>query len=250
MSTDRTRQRIQQLLAIAGDDAASPAERELAMQRATMLMARHSITTLTDDPQARARDLQTCTITVPGGTSTASLAVAYGICEIARAADAGAYCTDRRRQRRTTDHGPGVDVHLVATTTDLDWLAPLALTVIAYAALGWATWRQDNPRRWRPMKPATRRRVRNGYQRAWAAGVADRVRTTRRTTLNQLEAAGDTSTALTVRTLRQRVTDHIDALGLATGRHLDTDLRAAAQGRADGWASGLGTPTHTHIERN
>ncbi|QKD79454.1 DUF2786 domain-containing protein [Actinomyces marmotae] len=76
---DKARRTIRRLLAIAGDEAASPAERELAMERATVLMARHSITGLTDDPDARSREVATRSFTVAGGTSTASLALAYGI---------------------------------------------------------------------------------------------------------------------------------------------------------------------------
>ncbi|WP_159718580.1 MULTISPECIES: DUF2786 domain-containing protein [Actinomyces] len=246
---DKARRTIRRLLAIAGDEAASPAERELAMERATVLMARHSITGLTDDPDARSREVATRSLTVAGGTSTASLALAYGIGHVARAGGAGAYFTDRRRWR-TADGGPGVDVHLVAVADDLDWLEPLTHSLLTHAALGWATWRRDNPRRWKPMKTTTRQRVRNGYMAAYAAGVADRVRATRQDAIDRLDEAERTSTALTVRTRAQRVQDHLATLDLTHGKDVDADLRAAAQGRADGWASGLGQPAYPTIERN
>lgn len=246
---DKVRRAIRRLLAIAGDEAASPAERELAMERATVLMARHSITGLTDDPDARSREVATCTLTVPGGTSTASLALAYGIAQVARAGGASCYVTDRRHWRIAAG-GPGVDVHLVAVVDDLDWLEPLARSLLTHAALGWATWKRDNPHRWRPMKAATRQRVRNGYMGAYAAGVADRVRATRQDALDQLDEAERTSTALTMRTRAQRVRDHLATLDLVDGKDVDADLRAAARGRTDGWASGLGNPAHPTIERN
>ena len=98
---DKVRRAIRRLLAIAGDEAASPAERELAMERATVLMARHSITGLTGDPDARSREVATCTLTVPGGTSTASLALAYGIAQVARTGGASCYviCSMAKRKK-------------------------------------------------------------------------------------------------------------------------------------------------------
>lgn len=139
---------IHQLLAIAEDQGASPAERELAMQRATTLMARHSITSL--NPQtSRTEKVTTRTITVPGGPTTASLALAYGIHAVATAAGASTYYTDRRRWRRNSDgHGPAIDVHLVGYPADLEWLTALSSSLITHAALGWATWRRrPHPRR-------------------------------------------------------------------------------------------------------
>lgn len=248
-SEEKIERTIRRLLAIASNEAASPAERELAMERATVLMARYSITALTDDSDARYREVATRTLTVPGGTSTASLALAYGIGQVARAGGAGFYVTDRRHWR-TVEGGPGVDVHLVAVVDDLDWLEPLAHSLLTHAALGWSAWKHDNPRRWRPMKATTRRRVRNGYMSAYAAGVADRVQATRQDSLDQLDEAERTSTALTVRTRAQRVQDHLATLNLVEGKDIDTDLRASARGRADGWASGLGNPTHHTIDRN
>lgn len=44
--SDKLREQVRQLLALADDPAASPSEREIAMTRASILMARHSITSL------------------------------------------------------------------------------------------------------------------------------------------------------------------------------------------------------------
>lgn len=69
MNQDRLHRQVRALLAIAEDPAASPAERDTAMRRATTLMARHSITTL-DPTTATTEEITTRTITIPGGTST------------------------------------------------------------------------------------------------------------------------------------------------------------------------------------
>ncbi|CED92440.1 DUF2786 domain-containing protein [Actinomyces succiniciruminis] len=239
---------IRRLLAIAEDRAASPAERELAMQRATTLMARHSITSLpddTDDGDSREEEITTAEIRIPGGTTTASRALSNAINRIARAANANTYYTDYRR--RTGD--PGIVLHVVAARADLEWLKPLASAYMVQAAAGWTNWRTNNPRRWKPMKDKTRRRVRDGYLTAYADGIADRIRTTRQQTLDEQTTAGNTGTALAVRDRAQRVSDYMDALDLRDGAELDLDERAQAAGRADGWNSGLGNPTQHNTLR-
>lgn len=56
MSDDsKTRARIRALLALAQDEGASVSEREVAMKRACVLMARHSITSLDVEAAERER---------------------------------------------------------------------------------------------------------------------------------------------------------------------------------------------------
>ncbi|MDO4900851.1 DUF2786 domain-containing protein [Actinomyces sp.] len=234
--------KIRRLLAIAEDRAASPAERELAMQRATTLMARHSITSLADDIDEDDRcgeQITTAEIRISGGVTTPSLALTHGIHRIVLAGGGSTHYGDFRH----TIGDPGIVLQVVAARADLEWLKPLASAYMVSAAAGWTNWRKANGRRYKPMKDKTRRRTRDGYLIAYAAGVADRIRTTRQQTLDEQTVAGNTGTALAVRDRAQRVSDYMDTLDLRDGAELDLDERAQAAGRADGWASGLGTPT-------
>lgn len=246
MNQDRLHRQVRALLAIAEDPAASPAERDTAMRRATTLMARHSITTL-DPTTATTEEITTRTITIPGGTSTPSLAQAYGIHRVATAAGASTYNTDRRHWRRTPTQGPGVDIHIIGFPTDLNWLVQLTAALTTQTALDWATWRHAHAAAYRRLDRARRLTARNGYVLGYADGVADRLRAIRTQTITEHTTAQDTTTALTVRTRTQRVHDYLNTLNLKDGKTLPTNRTTAAAGRADGWSSGLGGPAH-HLD--
>lgn len=237
MTTQSVEERIRRLLAIAEDCAASPSEREIALERASILMARHSITSLSE-PTTRTENVETRVIIIPGGRTTASLAHAYGIHAIALASGCSTYYTDRRTW--TGQHGgPHILVHLVGFPSDLDWLTPLTTVVIAYATTGWKRWCRNNPRRYKPMKPANQRRARAGFILGYAQGVAQRIRTTRHETIAADKTSGH-ATALVVRDRAGKVKEFMASLDLGEGQELDADERARAAGFTDGYASGLG----------
>ena len=137
--SDKMREQVRQLLALAGDPAASPSEREIAMTRASILMARHSITSL-DVEEAEREDIEVRELVVDGGPSTPSLATGMAIADVADAAGLFAYYTDYRRVRGR----PHVLVHVAGFRSDLEWFMPLAMTLTAYAATGWVAWRRAN----------------------------------------------------------------------------------------------------------
>lgn len=237
MTTQSVEERIRRLLAIAEDCAASPSEREIALERASILMARHSITSLSE-PTTRTEILETRVVTIPGGRTTASFAHACGIHSIALASGCSTYYTDRRTW--TGQHGgPHILVHLVGFPSDLDWLTPLTTVVIAYATTGWTQWCRNNPRRYKPMKIGTRQKVRNGYIESFASGIAQRIRTTRHETIAADKTSGH-ATALVVRDREGKVKEFMASLDLGEGQELDADERARAAGFTDGYASGLG----------
>lgn len=238
MTTQSVEERIRRLLAIAEDCAASPSEREIALERASILMARHSITSLSE-PTTRTENVETRVIIIPGGRTTASLAHAYGIHAIALANGCSTYYTDRRTW--TGQHGgPHILVHLVGFPSDLDWLTPLTTAVIAYATTGWTQWCRNNPRRYKPMKPETRQKVRNGYIQSFASGVARQIHNTRQETIVEADKTSGHATALIVRDRAGKVKDFITSLNLGDGQELDTDERARAAGFKAGYTSGLG----------
>ena len=194
--TSTIEDQIRRFLAIARDSGASTNEREVALERASILMARHSITRLSDrsSPAVRRDEIETRTIMIPGGMTTPSLAQAHAVHQVAQACGATTYYTDERRRPGS----PGVFVHVVGFDSDLDWLAPLITALTAHTASAWTQWRKASPG-YKRMKPANQRRARAGFILGYAQGVAQRIRTTRRATITEQEAAGDSSAALTVR---------------------------------------------------
>lgn len=231
---------IYKLLAIAEDSAASPHERELAAHQAAKLMARHAITSLNLDT-AHTEEITTSKIFVPGGHSTPSLAQAYGIAVVARAAGADSYHTDIRRWYGP-GATPGVEVHIVGFKAELDTLVPLATSLIAQTAVAWTDWRRQSlDYQW--MDPAERRRCRAGFVSGYAEGVAQRIRSSRQEAVQERDGSGDTSTALVLRTRKQRLDDHMDSLDLKAGSSVDLDSNAVQDGYVAGWSSGLGSPT-------
>ena len=169
--SDKLREQVRQLLALAGDPAASPSEREVAMTRASILMARHSITSL-DVEGAEHEDIEVRELVVDGGPSTPSLATFMAIAGVADAAGLFAYYTDYRRVRGR----PHILVRVAGFRSDLEWFMPLAMTLTAYAATGWVAWRRANAGRYRRSKTAHRRRLRDGFITGFGAGVAVAVR--------------------------------------------------------------------------
>lgn len=126
--SDKLREQVRQLLALADDPAASPSEREIAMTRASILMARHSITSL-DVEGAECEDIEVRELMVDGGPSTPSLATCMAIAGVADAAGLFAYYKDYRRVRGR----PHILVHVAGFRSDLEWFMPLAMTLTAYA---------------------------------------------------------------------------------------------------------------------
>ena len=112
--SDKLREQVRQLLALADDPAASPSEREIAMTRASILMARHSITSL-DVEGAECEDIEVRELMVDGGPSTPSLATCMAIAGVADAAGLFAYYKDYRRVRGR----PHILVHVAGFRSDL-----------------------------------------------------------------------------------------------------------------------------------
>ncbi|MBJ2329486.1 DUF2786 domain-containing protein [Schaalia cardiffensis] len=238
--TSTIEDQIRRFLAIARDSGASTNEREVALERASILMARHSITRLSDrsSPAVRRDEIETRTIMIPGGMTTPSLAQAHAVHQVAQACGATTYYTDERRRPGS----PGVFVHVVGFDSDLDWLAPLITALTAHTASAWTQWRKASPG-YKRMKPANQRRARAGFILGYAQGVAQRIRTTRRATITEQKAAGDSSAALTVRDRSRRLADYITTLDLHEGSGVNTHERALKDGRDAGWNSHLGTGT-------
>lgn len=238
MGTLPIEERIRRLLAIAEDSASSPSKRKVALERAAILRARHSITALSE-PTTSTETIETRTIRIPGGPTTASLAHAFRIHSIALESGCSTYYTDCRTWSRS-EGGPHVLVHLVGFPSDLDWLTPLTSAAIASATTGWTQWCQDNPRRYKPMKPKTRQKVRDGYIQSFADGVARQIRNTRQETIDEADKTNGSATALVVRDRATTVAAFVTSLNLCEGRELDADERARAAGFEDGYRSGLG----------
>lgn len=173
------------------------------------------------------------------GQSCQSIALAYGIHSITLASGCSTYYTDRRTWSRR-EGGHHVLVHLVGFPSDLDWLTPLTAAVIAYATSGWKRWCRNNPRRYKPMKPETRQKVRNGYIRSFTSGVAQQIHNTRQESIVEAERTSRSSTAFVVRDRATKVKDFIASLDLSEAKGLDADERARAAGFEDGYRSGLG----------
>lgn len=251
-TTKKDKNLVRQLLAIAGDPSASQNERDQAQLRASMLMARLMINEL-DLDDGNTEQITTRDIIVMGGPTTASSTQAAALHRIARAAGASTYSTLRLRETRERGRGPHIVVHVVGYPSDLDQLMPLLTAVQAHAAVGWRAWTRTNPRRYKPMKPATRRATRDGYILGWGDAIATRMRAARANTIAQRDQdtpTGSASTALVVRSRDQRITDYLNTLGLIPGKTLNPDYRAYHDGQRDAQASGLGTNPNTITHRD
>mgnify|MGYP000953876509 FL=1 len=251
---DRDRQLVRQLLAIAADPAASIAERDQAQLRASILMARLMIDEL-DLDQADSEQITTRDMIIKGGPTTASRAQVTALHRIARAAGASTYHTRHFDEKRASGgRGPHIVLHVVGYPADLERLMPLLAAVQAHAAVGWDAWRRANPRRVKPMKPATRRATRDGYIEGWGDAIAKRVRAARAGAIQvrdqRAQANGAASTALVVRSRDQRITDYLDALDLREAKTPEPDRRAYHDGARDARASGLGSDTTALTDHN
>lgn len=243
--SDKLREQVRQLLALAGDPAASPSEREIAMTRASILMARHSITSL-DVEGAECEDIEVRELMVDGGPSTPSLATCMAIAGVADAAGLFAYYKDYRRVRGR----PHILVHVAGFRSDLEWFMPLAMTLTAYAATGWVAWRRANAGRYRRSKTAHRRRLRDGFITGFGAGVAVAVRDARAEAIAEEDASPASSRALVVRSRTARLDEWAEALDLVPGDHLDLNDDTRNAGYSAGRASRLGCDSSELAGRN
>ena len=243
--SDKLREQVRQLLALAGDPAASPSEREIAMTRASILMARHSITSL-DVEGAECEDIEVRELVVDGGPSTPSLATCMAIAGVADAAGLFAYYKDYRKVRGR----PHILVHVAGFRSDLEWFMPLAMTLTAYAATGWVAWRRANAGRYRRSKTAHRRRLRDGFITGFGAGVAVAVRDARAEAIADEDASPASSRALVVRSRTARLDEWAEALDLVPGDHLDLNDDTRNAGYSAGRASRLGCDSSELAGRN
>ena len=243
--SDKLREQVRQLLALADDPAASPSEREIAMTRASILMARHSITSL-DVEGAECEDIEVRELMVDGGPSTPSLATCMAIAGVADAAGLFAYYKDYRRVRGR----PHILVHVAGFRSDLEWFMPLAMTLTAYAATGWVAWRRANAGRYRRSKTAHRRRLRDGFITGFGAGVAVAVRGARAEAIAEEDASPASSRALVVRSRTARLDEWAEALDLVPGDHLDLNDDTRNAGYSAGRASRLGCDSSELAGRN
>ena len=243
--SDKLREQVRQLLALADDPAASPSEREIAMTRASILMARHSITSL-DVERAECEDIEVRELMVDGGPSTPSLATCMAIAGVADAAGLFAYYKDYRRVRGR----PHILVHVAGFRSDLEWFMPLAMTLTAYAATGWVAWRRANAGRYRRSKTAHRRRLRDGFITGFGAGVAVAVRDARAEAIAEEDASPASSRALVVRSRTARLDEWAEALDLVPGDHLDLNDDTRNAGYSAGRASRLGCDSSKLAGRN
>lgn len=243
--SDKLREQVRQLLALADDPAASPSEREIAMTRASILMARHSITSL-DVEGAECEDIEVRELMVDGGPSTPSLATCMAIAGVADAAGLFAYYKDYRRVRGR----PHILVHVAGFRSDLEWFMPLAMTLTAYAATGWVAWRRANAGRYRHSKTAHRRRLRDGFITGFGAGVAVAVRDARAEAIAEEDASPASSRALVVRSRTARLDEWAEALDLVPGDHLDLNDDTRNAGYSAGRASRLGCDSSELAGRN
>ena len=243
--SDKLREQVRQLLALADDPAASPSEREIAMTRASILMARHSITSL-DVEGAECEDIEVRELMVDGGPSTPSLATCMAIAGVADAGGLFAYYKDYRRVRGR----PHILVHVAGFRSDLEWFMPLAMTLTAYAATGWVAWRRANAGRYRRSKTAHRRRLRDGFITGFGAGVAVAVRDARAEAITEEDASPASSRALVVRSRTARLDEWAEALDLVPGDHLDLNDDTRNAGYSAGRASRLGCDSSELAGRN
>lgn len=243
--SDKLREQVRQLLALATDPGASASEREVAMTRASILMARHSITSL-DVEEAEREDIEVRKLVVDGGPSTPSLATCMAIADVADAAGLFAYYEDYRRVRGR----PHVLVHVAGFRSDLEWFMPLAMTLTAYAATGWVAWRRANAGRYKRSKTAHRRRLRDGFITGFGAGVAVAVRDARAEAIADEDASPASSRALVVRSRTARIDEWAEALDLVPGDHLDLNDDTRNAGYSAGRASRLGCDSSELAGRN
>ena len=243
--SDKLRDQVRQLLALAADPGASASEREVAMTRASILMARHSITSL-DVEDAEREDIEVRELVVDGGPSTPSLSTCMAIAGVADAAGLFAYYTDYRRVRGR----PHILVRVAGFRSDLEWFMPLAMTLTAYAATGWVAWRRANAGRYRRRKTAHRRRLRDGFITGFGAGVAVAVRDARAEAIADEDASPASSRALVVRSRTARINEWAEALDLVPGDHLDLNADTRNAGYSAGRASHLGCDSSEITGRN
>lgn len=232
----KIQQRIRALLALAQDEGASASEREVAMKRASVLMARHAITSL-DVEAAEREHIEVRELVLRGGRSTASRATHTAIERVADAAGLCAYYMDRRDRRGD----PHVLVRVAGFGSDLDWFMPLASALASYTAAGWASWRRTNSARYKRSKAPHRRQLRDGFILGFA--VADAVRETRTTALTEASDDGAPTRALVVRSREARLAEWAEHLGLAYGAPITSNNDTRRAGYSAGRASGLGTRT-------
>lgn len=243
--SDKLRDQVRQLLALAADPGASASEREVAMTRASILMARHSITSL-DVEDAEREDIEVRELVVDGGPSTPSLSTCMAIAGVADAAGLFAYYTDYRRVRGR----PHILMRVAGFRSDLEWFMPLAMTLTAYAATGWVAWRRANAGRYRRSKTAHRRRLRDGFITGFGAGVAVAIRDARAEAIADEDASPASSRALVVRSRTARINEWAEALDLVPGDHLDLNADTRDAGYSAGRASRLGCDSSEITGRN
>mgnify|MGYP001643818596 CR=1 FL=1 len=223
-------------------------EREVAMKRACVLMARHSITSLDVEAAERER-IEVRGLVLRGGRSTASHATHTAIERVADAAGLCAYYTDRRGLRGN----PHVQVNVAGFGSDLDWFMPLASALASYTAAGWVAWRGANSELYRRSEATRRRQLRDGFILGFGFAVADAVRESRATALAQDSADDAPSRALVVRSREAQVAEWAEHLGLAAGAPItfNADTRRAgytASGRAQPTSPGPAPPGSTPTE--
>ena len=240
MSDDsKTRARIRALLALAQDEGASASEREVAMKRASVLMARHAITSLDVEAAERER-IEVRGLVLRGGRSTASHATHTAIERVADAAGLCAYYTDRRGLRSN----PHVQVNVAGFSSDLDWFMPLASALASYTAAGWVAWRRANSELYRRSEATRRRQLRDGFILGFGFAVADAVRESRATALAQDSADDAPTRALVVRSREARITEWVEQqLDLKPGARITSSADTRRAGYSAGRASGLGART-------
>ena len=234
----KIQQRIRALLALAQDEGASASEREVAMKRASVLMARHAITSLDVEAAARER-IEVRELVLRGGRSTASRATHTAIERVADAAGLCAYFMDRRGRRGA----PHVLVNVAGFGSDLDWFMPLASALASYTAAGWVAWRRANSELYRRSDASHRRQLRDGFILGFGFAVADAVRESRATALAQDSADDAPSRALVVRSREAQVAEWAEHLGLAYGAPITLNADTRRAGYTAGRASGLGART-------
>ena len=235
----KIQQRIRALLALAQDEGASASEREVAMKRASVLMARHAITSLDVEAAERER-IEVRELVLRGGRSTASYATCVAIEKAADAAGLVAYYRDRRDRRGD----PHVLVRVAGFGSDLDWVMPLATALASYTAAGWASWRRANSARYKRSKAPHRRHLRDGFIIGFGIAVADAVRETRTAAFTEDSADDAPSRAVVVRSREARIAEWVEQrLDLKPGVRLTSNNDTRRAGYSAGRASGLGTRT-------
>ena len=234
----KIQQRIRALLALAQDEGASASEREVAMKRASVLMARHAITSLDVEAAERER-IEVRGFVLRGGRSTASRATHTAIERVADAAGLCAYFMDRRGLRGN----PHVQVNVAGFGSDLDWFMPLASALASYTAAGWVAWRRANSELYRRSDASHRRQLRDGFILGFGFAVADAVRESRATALTEASDDDAPSRALVVRSREARLAEWAEHLGLAYGAPITFNDDTRRAGYSAGRASGLGART-------